>query len=215
MPVCVICLFDEDSIKNEANIIFLIICLRKTKGQLNSLICPKIKFVQDFMAVLNTGNADEDLRNQKWNCYHLAYISLSPAYMRPIRVGNSHANIRNWIKMEQDFMRIMPVLIVCMFDEDLIKNDYRPDKIFPIICLWETKWQAPYSTSLLHHALRFFKITEKSCGKISIHLYSFTLERARQRTYVMMLVAYAMFLCVCVFFLFFFFCFFLVFFIKA
>ena len=28
---------------------------------MNSLICPKIKFVQDFMAVLNTCNADEDL----------------------------------------------------------------------------------------------------------------------------------------------------------
>ena len=43
-----------------------------------------------------------------------------PAYMRPIRVGNSHANIQNRIKMEQDFM---PILIVCMFDEDLIKNE--------------------------------------------------------------------------------------------
>ena len=61
MPVCFICLFDEDSIKNEVNIIFPIICLWETKGQVNSLICPKIKFVQDFMAVLNTCNADEDL----------------------------------------------------------------------------------------------------------------------------------------------------------
>ena len=61
-------------------------------------------------------------------------------------MGNAHANIRNWIKMDQEFM---PVLIVCMFDEDLIKQKwsrYRPDNIFPIICLWETKWQVPYLT---------------------------------------------------------------------
>ena len=35
-------------------------------------------------------------------------------------MGNCHANIRNWIKMEQDFMSVP---IVCMFDEDLIKNE--------------------------------------------------------------------------------------------
>ena len=43
-----------------------------------------------------------------------------PAHMRPIRVVNSHVNIRNWNIIEGDFM---PVLTVCMFDEELAKNE--------------------------------------------------------------------------------------------
>ena len=60
--------------------------------------------------------------------------------MRPMRVDNSRASGRNWTKIER-VRKFMPVLIICMFDEDPIKNGrYRTD-IFPIICLQETKWQ--------------------------------------------------------------------------
>ena len=61
--------------------------------------------------------------------------------MGPTRVGYFHANGQKWAKIKcvQDYML---VLIICKFDEDSIKNGcYRPDNIFPIIRLWETKGQ--------------------------------------------------------------------------
>ena len=79
-----------------------------------------------------------------------------PKYMRPIRVGNYHADIQNWtkIKLVPD---VMPVLIICMFDEDPIKSEIAIVRTLfpppppppphththptPIVCLWESKRQ--------------------------------------------------------------------------
>ena len=39
-----------------------------------------------------------------------------------LKCGNSHANSRNWLKIE--FVRdFLPVLVICKFDEDSIKNE--------------------------------------------------------------------------------------------
>ena len=45
-----------------------------------------------------------------------------PKSMRRSRAGNSHANTQKWAKI--DFSRdFMPVLVICKFDEDPIKNE--------------------------------------------------------------------------------------------
>ena len=65
----------------------------------------------------------------------------------------------------------------------------------------------PYSPLLSHCALRFFKITGKTFGKICIHLLRVHFKNDEQRTYL---------ICSCISFLYsFFFCFVLIFFIKV
>ena len=81
-------------------------------------ICTKIELVQDFMAVLSTCKSEEGLTKKKM----LSSGQHFPKSMRPSRAGSSRANSRKWVKTElvRDFM---PVLIICMFDEDCIKNE--------------------------------------------------------------------------------------------
>ena len=67
MPVLVIFKLDEDSIKNEVAIVRTTFSPLNVYGRLkgknshvNNPICPKIKLVQDFIAVLITCKSDED-----------------------------------------------------------------------------------------------------------------------------------------------------------
>ena len=80
------------------------------------------------MVFLITCKSDEEpIKNEItiiWTTFSLVYEALKGGYpksVRPLRVGNSHANSQKWAKIEhlRDFM---PVLIICKFDEDLIKN---------------------------------------------------------------------------------------------
>ena len=60
--------------------IFPIICLKETKGQVNSPICPKIKHIQDFMAVPITCKTGEDSIKNKmaiiWTTFSKVYRAL-------------------------------------------------------------------------------------------------------------------------------------------
>ena len=84
---------------------------------MNSPICPKIKIVQDFMVVFISSKSDEYSIEMK----SLLSRQHFPKSMGPSRAGYSNASSRNWAEIElvRDFM---PVLVICKFDEDSIKN---------------------------------------------------------------------------------------------
>ena len=88
------------------------------RDHVNSLICPIIELVPDFMSVLITCKSDEHLIKNKiaiiWK-----YFSKS---MGTSRAGNFHANSRNWAKRKVA-QAFVPVLVICKFDEYLIKNE--------------------------------------------------------------------------------------------
>ena len=78
-----------------------------SNSHVNSPIGPKIELIKDFKAVLITGKSEENLSKMKLLLSRQHFMK----FTGPSRVGNSHANSRNWAKIElvRDFM---PVLVI-------------------------------------------------------------------------------------------------------
>ena len=104
--------------------------------------------------------------------------------IRPSRAGNSHANSRNWakIKLVRDFM---PVLIICMFDEDLIKTEVgMVQTTFSPLYVWEINgqvtlmWMVPSA-----HKSNLFKILWLSSLPASLMKIQSTIKSLSPRQY--------------------------------